>query len=133
MTITINNTLAQDVLDGIDATFNGGTLTIRTGAAPGAGNAATGTVLATIPLAADAFNPASGPNKSAAGLPWTDTSADATGAAAHFRLVNGASTRVLEGTVTASGGGGDLQLTNVNLQAGNPVEITAFALSLSGA
>lgn len=132
MPTTINTALANDLLDAIDATFNGGTLTIRTGAAPGANNAATGTVLATITLPADAFGPAASASKPFSGM-WEDVSADATGTAAHYRLINVGGTRVLEGTVTATGGGGDLQVSNVAIQAGNAFTITAFTLSAAGA
>jgi len=55
MAITTNTTLENTILDGFDTACNSGTLEIRTGAAPGAGNSATGTVLATITLPADAF------------------------------------------------------------------------------
>jgi hypothetical protein len=132
MATTINTALANDLLDAIDATFNGGTLTIRTGAAPGANNAATGTVLATITLPADAFGAAAGAAKPFSGT-WEDAAADATGTAAHFRLVNVGATRVLEGTVTATGGGGDLQVSNVAIQSGNPFQITGFTLTAAGA
>ncbi len=127
MAITINTTLKNTLLDGIDTVFNGGTLTIRTGSAPGANNAASGTVLATITLPADAFAAASSGTKALSGT-WQDTSADATGTAAHFRLVNSGSTQVLEGTVTATGGGGDMTLDNTSIAAGQQVTITSFTL-----
>ena len=130
MPITLNTALKNTLLDGIDTVFNSGTLTIRTGAAPGAGNAATGTVLATIALPADAFAAASGGTKALQGT-WQDLSADASGTAQHFRLVNAGATQVLEGTVTATGGGGDMQLDNTSLNAGQQVNITAFTLGSS--
>lgn len=127
---TTNDTLAHLMLDGIDAAFNSGTMTIRTGAAPGAGETATGTVLATITLPADAFAAASGRTKAKSGT-WQDTSADATGTAGHFRLVGGAN--VLEGTVTATGGGGELELSSVSIVATGDVTITAFTLGSTNA
>ena len=125
MAITTNDTLANALLDGIDSVFNSGTLTIREGTAPGAGNTATGTVLATITLPADAFAAASSRTKAKSGT-WEDTSADATGTAAHFRLVGGSN--ILEGTVTATGDGGDMELSSVSIVAGGTVTITAFTL-----
>lgn len=127
MAITINTTLKNTLLDGIDSVFNGGTLTIHTGSAPGANNAASGTVLATITLPADAFAAASSGTKALSGT-WQDASADATGTAEHFRLVNSGSTQVLEGTVTATGGGGDMTLDNTSIAAGQQVTITSFTL-----
>jgi hypothetical protein len=126
MAVTLNTALKNTLLDGLDSAFNNGTLTIRTGAPPGAGNAATGTALATITLPADAFAPASGGTKAAQGT-WQDASADASGTAGHYRLVSGS--LVLEGTVTATGGGGDLELDNTSVASGQQVTITAFSLT----
>jgi hypothetical protein len=130
MAITTNTTLANALLDGIDSAFNNGTLTIRTGAAPGANNTATGTVLATITLPADAFAAASSRTKAKSGT-WEDASADATGTAAHFRLVGG--TNILEGTVTATGGGGDMELSSTSIVAGGVVTISTFTLGNTNA
>jgi hypothetical protein len=130
MPVTLNTALKNVLLDGLDSAFNAGTLTIRTGPAPGANAAATGTVLATITLPADAFAAASGGTKAAQGT-WQDASADASGTAQHFRLVSGAGTLVLEGTVTATGVGGDLELDNTSVASGQQVTITAFTLSSS--
>ena len=130
MAITTNDTLANALLDGIDSAFNSGTLTIRTGAAPGAGNTATGTVLATITLPADAFAAASSRTKAKSGT-WEDVSADNGGTAAHFRLVGGSN--ILEGTVTATAGGGDMELSSTTIVAGGTVTITAFTLGNTNA
>ena len=130
MAITTNDTLANALLDGIDSVFNSGTLTIRTGAAPGAGNSASGTILATITLPADAFAAASARTKAKSGT-WEDASADNGGTAAHFRLVGGSS--ILEGTVTATAGGGDMELSSTTIVAGGTVTITAFTLGNTNA
>jgi hypothetical protein len=126
MAITLNTTLKNTLLDGLDSTFNSGTLTIYTGTPPGAGNAATGLVLSTITLPADAFAAASGGTKNAQGT-WQDTSADSTGTAGYFRMAYLGN--ILEGTCTATGGGGDLTLDNINIAAGQQVTVTSFTLS----
>lgn len=125
---TINDNLAHDILDGIDATFNSGTLEIRTGASPGAANAATGTVLATLSLPADAFNSAASRQK-ALSATISDLSADNSGTAGHFRLRNSAGTRILDGTVGV--GSGELQLSTLTFVAGGTVNITGLTLSLT--
>lgn len=130
MAITLNTNLKNDLLDGIDTVFNSGTLEIRTGAAPGAGASAAGTVLVTIALPSDAFAAASSGTKVKSGT-WQDTSADATGTAAHFRMTNSAGTRVLEGSVTLTGAGGDMTLDNTNIVSGQQVTVTSFTLSSS--
>jgi hypothetical protein len=108
------------------------TLTIRTGSAPADCAAAnSGTVLATLNLPSNWMADAASGSKLLLGL-WQDTAADATGTAAHFRINQGATCHI-QGTVTATGGGGDLQLDNVTIVAGGAVSITAFTLTAGGA
>jgi hypothetical protein len=61
---------------------------------------------------------------------WEDTSADAAGTGAHFRIYDsGGTTCDAQGSVTATGGGGDLELDNTNIASGQKVTITAFNLT----
>lgn len=121
------------VLDAIETTIGTGpTLELRTGSAPANCAAAdSGTVLATMTLPSDWMAAASGGSKALAGT-WQDTAADAAGTAAHFRIKAGATCHI-QGTVTATGGGGDLTLDNPVLAVGQQVTITAFTISAGGA
>lgn len=103
---------------------------IRTGAAPANCAAAdSGTVLTTINLPADWMAAASSGDKAKSGT-WQDTSADAAGTAAHFRVyASDGTTCGIQGTVTATGGGGDLELDNVVLAAGQTVTVTGFTIT----
>ena len=104
-------------------------LTIRTGAQPAnCGTANAGTVLATFNLPSDWMAAASGGIKNIAGGPWQDTSADASGTAAHFRVHNSAGT-VCEIQGSVGMGSGDLQLDNTAIVAGQTVSITAFSVT----
>lgn len=59
-----------------------------------------------------------------------DSSADATGTASWFRIVKADGTTIVaDGSVTATGGGGDLQLNTVSLVAGGPVQITSASIT----
>ena len=108
------------------------TLTIRTGAVPANCAAArAGTVLATLVLPSDWLAAASGGTKGLAGT-WQDLAADAAGTAAHFSIDQGATCHI-QGTVTATGGGGDMTLDNTSIAAGQQVNITAFTLTAGGA
>lgn len=108
------------------------TLEIRTGAAPANCAAAdSGTVLATMTLPSDWMAAAVAGAKALSGT-WQDTSADATGTAAHFRIKQGATCH-LQGTVTATGGGGDITLNNVSIAVTQAVNITGFTLTAGGA
>jgi hypothetical protein len=62
---------------------------------------------------------------------WTDASADATGTAGHYRLTQGSN--IEEGTVTATGGGGDLTLDNVSIASGQTVTISTWTRTMPGA
>jgi hypothetical protein len=107
-------------------------LTIRTGSAPADCAAAdSGTVLAEITLPSDWLAPAAGGSKGLSGL-WQDLLANAAGIAAHFRIKQGATCH-LQGTVTATGGGGDMTLDNVTIATGQQVTITAFTMTAGGA
>jgi hypothetical protein len=104
-------------------------LVIRTGTPAGVGNAATGTVLATITLPATPFT--SGTGAVTLNGTWSDTSADNTGTAGHYRMTNGSD--IEEGTVTATGGGGDLTLDNTSITAGQTVTITSWTRTMPAA
>lgn len=117
------------------AVYNGAILELRTGAPPGPDAAATGTLVAAMTLPADAHAAAAAGSAAKQGT-WEDLSADAGGVVGHFRIrqsgdANGASTTAIraEGTVTATGGGGDLTLDNTNVALGQAVSITTFPVS----
>lgn len=105
-------------------------LRIRSGAAPANCAAAdTGTVLATMSLPADWMAAAASGAKAKLGT-WSETSADATGTAAHWRLyASDGVTCHAQGTVTVTGGGGDLTLDSVSITAAQVVTITGFTLT----
>jgi hypothetical protein len=103
-------------------------LVIRTGAPAGVANAATGTVLATIVLPATPFT--SGTGEVTRNGTWS-VAASGTGTAAHYRLTNGSD--IEEGTVTATGGGGDLTLDNVSIASGQTVAIATWTRTMPAA
>ena len=103
---------------------------IRSGAPPASCAAAdSGTVLAQLDLPSDWMAAASGGSKAKAGT-WQEPSADAAGTAAHFRVYQSDGTTCkLQGTVTATGGGGDLTVDNTNIAIGQVVTVTGFTLT----
>jgi len=105
-------------------------LKIRSGAKPtNITDADAGTVLATINLPSDWMGAANAGAKALAGT-WQDASADNAGTAAHFRIyANDGTTQHIQGTVTATGGGGDMTLDNAVLAAGQSITITSFTLT----
>jgi hypothetical protein len=131
MAIQLSVAVRNARLDVIESTIGASAiLRIRTGAAPAnCGTADSGTVLATLTLPSDWMSAASGGVKSLLGT-WQDTAADATGTAAHYRIYDSAGTTChLQGSVTATGGGGDITVDNVSFATGQQFTITAFSLT----
>lgn len=126
MSIDLNHATANIILDTYDTHFPAGSiLEIRTGGVQGAENADAGTILATITLPATPWAAAGTGSKAKNGT-WSDSSADGTGTAAHYRLRNAADTRREEGTVTATGGGGDLTVDSTSFTTGQVFTINTF-------
>lgn len=105
-------------------------LKIFSGAAPANCAAAnSGTLLASMALPADWMGAAASGAKSLIGT-WQDASADATGTAGHWRLCSSDGATVgAQGTITATGGGGDIELSAVAIVAGQSITITAETLT----
>lgn len=134
MAFRISNAMAKAMLDaGLDL-LDSGTIEVRTGSAPTTvEDAATGTLLATLGFNATAF-PASadGTDKATAtaNAITSDTDAAATGTAGYFRGKSSGGTAHCQGSVTASGGGGDMELNTVSIQQHATVACTAFVVNL---
>lgn len=86
----------------------------------------TGTKLAEMILPATPFAAADAAAMSKAGS-WQDLHADATGTAGHWRIYVGTACK-LQGSVTVTSGGGQLELDDVHLVLGEAVVITAFTI-----
>lgn len=105
-------------------------LKIRTGTPPAnCATADSGTVLATLSLPSDWMAAASAGAKAKSGT-WQDTSADNTGTAAHWRLYASDGTTVhAQGTVTATSGGGDMEVDNTSFASGQSFTVSSFTLT----
>lgn len=135
MALQYSTTVRNAKLDAVETAIGtSAVLKIRTGSAPATcATADSGTVLATLNLPSDWMAAASGGTKALSGT-WQDTSADATGTAAHFRLyASDGTTCHAQGTVTATGGGGDMTLDNTSIASGQQVTVTGFTLTAGNA
>lgn len=122
-------------LDAVETTIGtSAVLKIRTGSPPAdCATADSGTVLATLSLPSDWMAAASGGSKAKSGT-WEDTSADATGTAAHWRLyASDGTTCHAQGTVTATGGGGEMTVDNTSFASGQSFSVTTFTLTAGNA
>lgn len=129
MAIDLKNTTANNLLDNFDTLFpSGAILDISTGAVAGAENTDTGTKLASVVLPASPWGAAAAGSKAKSGT-WS-VAAIAAGTAGHYRLRNVGDTHRIEGTVTATGGGGDCTLDNTNIAVNQTVTVNTFSYSL---
>jgi hypothetical protein len=127
----LRNARANAITTAVDAGSGAGILEIRTGSKPASpDDAATGTLLASVTLNDPSFGASSdGVITLDVDPTIADASADATGTAAHFRIKTSAGAGVVDGTVTATGGGGDLTLNTVSLVAGASFTITSGTIT----
>ncbi len=109
-------------------------LTIATGATPTECQSAnTGNIVATMILPTEWLAVPSGGVIQLSGN-WQDLSADASGTAGYFRIHQSDGTVChMQGTITASGAGGDMQLDNTNIAIGQQITITTFSITAGGA
>lgn len=135
MAMQFSVSVRNAMLDSFESTTGtAAVLKIRSGAAPATcATADSGTVLASLTLPSDWMAAASSGSKAKSGT-WEDTSADATGTAGHFRVyASDGTTCTAQGTVTATSGGGDMELDNTSIASGQTVTITSFTLTAGNA
>lgn len=131
MTVQLSVAVRNARLDAIETAIGvSAVLRVRTGAQPAScGASRSGTVVATVNLPSDWMQAAAAGTKAMLGT-WADNSADAAGTAGHFEIMDSTLTTChFQGSVTATGGGGDMTLDNVVFAAGQVFSITSFALT----
>ncbi len=101
--------------------LNNGTIEIQTSGA---------VALATMSLGATAYNAAVNGIAQAANVPLEDTNASA-GTAAQAQQKSSVSTIILQCSVTVTGGGGDIELSSVDFNAGDTVSLTQLSYETS--
>lgn len=122
---TLRNARLNQITTSVDAGAGAGLLRIYDGSRPASGGAAT-TLLATLTFSDPAFGAASSGSVTASAI-TQDSSADATGTATWFRVVDSTGTFVIDGSVGASGS--DLNLTTTSIITGQPVSISSFVIT----
>jgi len=135
MAIQLRTTERNGFLDAITSAIStSGLLRIYSGTPPATvATALSGnTLLAELALSST-FAPAASSGVLTANSITSDTSADATGTASFFRLLTSGGTAIVQGTVTATGGGGDLTFASTSFVAGYTISITSFTLTAPGA
>lgn len=102
---------------------------LTAGAPANCAAAITATILATCQLPSDWMGNAATGAKAKAGT-WEDTSADNAGTADFFRIfASDGTTCHIQGTVTATGGGGDMTVDNAVFAAGQSFNVATFSIT----
>ena len=113
-----------DLVDGGTGSPTSGTLEVKSGASTTVGV----NEVANLEFANPAFGDAATGVATANGI-TSDTSA-AGGTASNFTVFDSDGTAVFAGSVTATGGGGDLQLSSVAVGAGDTVSCSSFTVTM---
>jgi hypothetical protein len=122
------NKACDAIVDDVDAGSGAGTIQIRTGSQPtNVADAAQGTLLATLTFSDPAFGAASTGVATASAI-TSDTNADASGTAGHFRILDSDGNIVADGT--CGQGTGDLSFDNSVIVAGGTVAISSMTLTM---
>lgn len=130
MTIQMGATLRNARSAQIETTIGtSAKVQIRTGAQPANCAAAdSGTLLAEFALGSD-WSTQTGGVLTFSSTPISAT-ASGTGTAAHYRIKDSAGTTChMQGTVTATGGGGDLTVDNTSIASAQTVQITGWTIT----
>lgn len=130
MAIQLSVAVRNARLDAIETTISTTPfLDLRTGAQPAdCATADSGTELVHMALPSDWMAAAASGAKAKAGT-WS-TTATGDGDAAHFRIKDtGDTTCHMQGSVTATSGGGDIELDNITIASAQTVTITTFTLT----
>lgn len=128
---TVRNALGDLLTDRIDAGAGAGKCRIYTGTQPASADAAaTGTLLVDIAFADPAFGAWSAGSASATNP--AAVNATATGTAGWFRILDSTNVVVMDGAVTPTGGGGELEVSTTAFVSGTPIDITAWTLTAPG-
>jgi hypothetical protein len=120
---------ANAACDAVVDQADGGALRIYSGSQPAnADSAAAGTLLAELTLGSPAFGAASAGVATANAI-TADSSANATGTAAWFRVVTAGNAALWDGSVGTTGA--DLNLDSVSIVSGGNVSISSFTFTIS--
>lgn len=132
MVMQFSDATVHGSLDAIETAIGvSPTLEIRSGAKPtNCASADSGTLLASLTLPSDFLAAAASRAKAKAGT-WTGAGGAGAGAgtnAGHFRVKQGATCHI-QGSITITGGGGDMTLDNISIANGQAFTVNTFTIT----
>lgn len=126
----IGTTTRDNQADALADLYDGGSLKIYSGSQPAtADTAPTGTLLVTITLPTPAFGASSSGVAAKAGTWSAVASAGAPTNAGYFRIKTSGDSFPIDGAITVTGGGGELELDNISILSGQTITINSFTLT----
>lgn len=125
LNVALRNSRLDEITALLDADAGAGYLRIYSGTRPATGGAVT-TLLAELTMSVTSF-PAAAAGTMTANSITDDSSANATGTATWFRMVDNSGDHILDGDVGTSGS--DLNLSSTAIVTGGTVSVTSFALT----
>lgn len=135
MTVQWSTALRNNLLDQWETSIGtSAVVKVFTGSAPAdCATADSGTLLVEFDLASDWAAAASSGSKALSSTPISAT-AGADGTAGYYRIYESTATTCHEqGSVTATGGGGDMTIDNASITTGQTVKITGWTKTAPGA
>ncbi len=136
MAVRMNIALRNKILDNVFnsgagiSMLDSGVAEFRTGTQPATGDtAASGTIVASVSLPADAMAAAASGSIGLSGT-WQDLSADNAGLIGYVRFRDAADTYRIDVDVTATGGGGLVTVDNPTLTAGQQFTVTSMSFTV---
>ena len=136
MAVQWSTTVRNALLDQWETTIGtSAVLRMYTGSAPSnCAAAATGSKIAEFSLASDWASTASSGSKALSSTPLSSTGLTPGGTLGYYRIYDSAGTTCHEqGTITATGGGGDMTVDNTSLSTGQTINVTGFTKTAPGA
>lgn len=130
LSTAVQNTMCNAAVDYLDSGGSNGTIKVYTGSQPANANTAvTGTLLATFTLDLPAFSGSSAGVATVSAVPISTTGV-AAGTAGYFRAATSAGNAAFDGSVTVTGGGGQLELNTTTASVGVSIQITAGTFTM---
>lgn len=125
----VRNALCDLLVDRFDAGTGPGEIEIWSGSRPDVNSTPAGTLLATVVLDATAAFGAAATGTATLTDPGAVT-ATADGTASWFRGLDSAGATVCDGSVSATGGGGDLTLSTTTISVGLSIDVTGGSIAM---
>ncbi len=125
--------MCDALVDAIDGGAGAGTCAIRTGSPPATpATADSGTLLGTLTFSDPAFGAATSadPSVATASSITSDTSADASGDAGHFRVKDSNGVVIFQGTAGEAGDTPDMTFDEKSIVAGGVIAISSMTVSI---